>query len=364
LHRLKPDVLCCHGYKADIIGLWAARRCHIPVIAVSRGWTGENRKVQLYEKIDRMVLRWMDQVVCVSQSQADKVREAGVLHERIQVIHNAVHPERFTTASPENRRVLGSLFSDPPKTIIGAAGRLSPEKGFAILIEAARQVAASDASVGFVLFGDGPLREELARQIHEAGLVGRFILAGFRNDLDDLLPALDVMVLPSFTEGLPNVILEAFAAGVPVVATAVGGTPEIVEHGLNGFLAPAGNSDQLAAHIQSLIDSPQVRKGMGEAGRHCVAEVFTFEKQAQEYHRLFGELTWRAGSVSDRCSDRRIHRSLTLPARQISRQIAASPTRRFARRIQSWWKRRFAPSFREHCLAHNRGRNSDRVAFD
>src|SRR5207245_11653590 len=111
-----------------------------------------------------------------------------------------------------------------------------------ILIDSARILLGTDPAAGFILFGDGPLRRDLQRQIVAARLEESFVLPGFRDDLDRFLPFLDLLVVPSFTEGLPNVILEAFAARVPVVATAAGGTPEIVQHELTGLLARSGHS--------------------------------------------------------------------------------------------------------------------------
>ena len=119
-------------------------------------------------------------------------------------------------------------------------GRLSPEKGFDLLVEAAALVVREHPRVGFLLCGDGPERPALARRIAEHGLEGKFVLAGFRTDLERLLPAWDLAVLSSHTEGLPVAVLEALAAGVPVVATAVGGTPEVVEDGVSGYLVPPG----------------------------------------------------------------------------------------------------------------------------
>src|SRR5262249_8930565 len=147
----------------------------------------------------------------------------------------------FESAEPEYRQRLEAMFPRQPAVIVGAAGRLSPEKGFEVLIDAAAELvgteqAAESLPVGFVLFGDGPLRGNLESQIAARGLQGRFQLAGFRSDLDKFYPHFDLLALPSYTEGLPNVVLEAFAAGVPVVATAVGGTPEAVMHGVNGYL--------------------------------------------------------------------------------------------------------------------------------
>ena len=144
-----------------------------------------------------------------------------------------------------------------------------------------------------MLFGDGPLREDLARQIAAAGLAGRFVLAGFRDDLDRFLPHLDLLVLPSYTEGLPNVVLEAFAAGVPVVATAVGGTPEVVEDGVSGWLVPPGDPAALARRILDVLGHEERRRTMGERGRARIRSQFTFEAQSLLYQELFAELTGR-----------------------------------------------------------------------
>src|SRR5205085_7777611 len=141
---------------------------------------------------------------------------------------------------------LMAFFAVPPKLIVGAAGRLSVEKGFEVLVDAARLINSKYPHVGFVVFGEGAQRERLQQRIDRYHLGGSFVLAGFRHDLDELIRQLDLFVLPSYTEGLPNVVLEAFAAGVPVVATSVGGTPEIVQHERSGLLVPPGDASALA----------------------------------------------------------------------------------------------------------------------
>jgi glycosyltransferase involved in cell wall biosynthesis len=298
LRWVGADVLLCNGYKAAILGRIAARRVGLPVVAVSRGWTGESRKVRLYESLDRINLRWMDRVVCVSEGQAAKVRRAGVPEERVVVIRNAIRADRFADPDPSYRQRLLGHFPDPPCRVIGAAGRLSPEKGYEVLIEAARRVLGEDPAAGVVVFGDGPLREELTRRIGAAGLARRFVLAGFRDDLDRYIPWFDVLALPSHTEGLPNVALEACAAGVPVVATRVGGTPEVIEDGVNGFLVPAGDADALAASLRAVLDSPDDARAMGELGRLRVRAEFTFEAQADRYRQMLAELTGAAAPVT------------------------------------------------------------------
>ncbi|AGA26781.1 glycosyltransferase [Singulisphaera acidiphila] len=291
LVRIGADVLCCHGYKPDILGWLAARQAGIPVIAVSRGWTAATVKVRFNEGLDRLCLRGMDRVVCVSEGQAVKVRCAGVSTDRVIVIRNAIRAARFDSADPADGVWLRGLFPTPPSRVVGAAGRLSPEKGFGVLVEAARRVVRENSDVGFVIFGDGPLHADLERQIGESGLADRFLLAGFRDDLDRIIPHFDLFTLPSFTEGLPNVALEASAASVPVVATAVGGTPEVIEEGVNGRLVPPGDAAALADRLLDALRDDEGRWSMGRRGRQRVQEQFTFEAQASHYHRLFDELT-------------------------------------------------------------------------
>ena len=276
------DILLCHGYKANLLGRIAARRVGIPAIAVSRGWTGENRKVRLYEALDRRHLRFMDRVIAVSDGQAAKVRRAGV--KDVTVIRNAARlaPSK---PNPEDRRALEAMVPSCEKIIL-AAGRLSPEKGFDVLVEAAARVP----NAGFILFGEGTERPRLEGMIRSLKLEDRFKLAGFTGNLDSYLPWADLVVLPSHTEGLPNVALEASAAGVPVVATAVGGTPEVIADGETGFLVPPGNAIALAEKINELLADDSLRKQFGEAGRKRMRELFTFEAQAKQYLALFDSL--------------------------------------------------------------------------
>jgi glycosyltransferase involved in cell wall biosynthesis len=290
LRRLRADVLCCNGYKPDIMGWRAARQVGIPVISISHGWTAATLKVRLNEALDRLILRWMDRVVCVSEGQAAKVRRAGVAAERAVVIRNAIRLEPYANPNPTDREVLQKLFPTRRSRIIGAAGRLSREKGFGQLVEAAAAAVQCDPGLGFVLFGDGPLREALAAQIAAHGLQDRFILAGFRRDLERFVPHWDVAVLPSFTEGLPVAVLEAFAAGVPVVASAVGGTPEVVEDGVNGFLVPPGQPAILARRILDVLRDESQRQAMGLRGQQRVRDHFSFAAQSVQYQQLFEEL--------------------------------------------------------------------------
>jgi glycosyltransferase involved in cell wall biosynthesis len=284
------DAVLCHGYKANLLGRVAARRLGIPAVAVARGWTGESWRVRCYEALDRWHLRWMDHVVGVSDAQAAKVARAGVAAERLSVIHNAIDGGRFDGDRAAARRRLNALFASPPRLLVGAAGRLSPEKGFTILVEAAAVVGRKEPAAAFVIVGDGPLRAALENEARRRGLDGKVVFTGYRRDLDALMPGFDLFTLPSFTEGLPNVVLEACAASVPVVATAVGGTPEIVEDGVNGLLVPPGDGLALAGALLRLLGDGQLRVDLAERGRARVEDRFTFAAQAEAYRRLLASL--------------------------------------------------------------------------
>lgn len=299
LRRVRADVLVTHTYKPNILGRVAARRVGIPCVAVSRGWTWENLKVRAYEAMDRLNLRFVDRVVAVSDGQAARVRKAGVPSSRLAVIRNAARLNAFAKPDPESRAKLHGHFPTDTQVsqLVVAAGRLSPEKGFAVLVEAAADVLKTNPRSGFVLFGEGAERAKLEARVAELGIADRFRMPGFTADLDKFLPFADAVVLPSFTEGLPNVALEASAAGIPVVATAVGGTPEVIADGQNGFLVPSGRPAAVAEKLRLLLDSSELRTRMGTAGRERMRVEFTFAAQAERYAELFHSLTARRAAA-------------------------------------------------------------------
>lgn len=290
LIRLKADVLCTSGYKPDLIGWRAARRARLPVVAIAHGWTGATLKVRFNETLDGLVMRWLDAVVCVSEAMAARVRRRGVPASKIVVIRNALDTTPFDDPFPGARRNVELLFQQPPRFLVGAVGRLSPEKGFDVLIDAAKTVVQHHDDVGFVLFGDGPLRRKLEAKVKANGLEGRFVLAGFRGDLEKYLPGLDLAVSSSHTEGLPVAVLEAQAAGVAVVATAVGGTPEVVQTFQTGFLVPPGDAAAIASRILMLRADDETRSRVARQARQRVRDEFSFAVQAARYQELFARL--------------------------------------------------------------------------
>jgi len=295
LRSERIDLLCAHGYKANVIGRLASWLTGIPLVVISRGWTGEDRKIRCYEWLDRAFLRVANHIVAVSVKQCERVARLGIPERKLSVIHNCIAVNRGDVPRIGIRGELGL----PDSALLAvSAGRLSPEKNYGGMIDAAKTVCERNSDVYFAVFGEGRLRAELEQQVVAQGLAGRFLLPGFRTDLQALLREVDIFVLPSFTEGLPNVVLEAYAAGKPVVATAVGGTPEVVQDLVTGFLTDPQEPQYMAQCLLQLAEDPELRKTMGASGYRRVLDCFTFERQTEQYRELYLRLLKRRENSS------------------------------------------------------------------
>jgi glycosyltransferase involved in cell wall biosynthesis len=277
--RIRPDIVHANSSKAGVLGRAAAGIAHVPVrIFTVHGWAFKAHHgfaARAYLWADRLMRPLTTAIVCVSNSELQAGRAAGTLvSARAVVIPNAVDVTRF--ALPANRE-------DPP--VILAIGRLKEPKDFPTL---ARALALLDAaSFSARIAGDGPDRPEVERLLPAGSRV-----LGERHDIPELLATADVFVLPSRSEGMPMSILEAMAAGVPVVASAVGGIPELVVDGETGLLVPAGDAEALAGALRRLLGDPALRRRFGDAGRARALEHFgvgAFRRAHIElYERLLG----------------------------------------------------------------------------
>jgi glycosyltransferase involved in cell wall biosynthesis len=292
LRQERIDLLCTHGYKSTVMGWWASRRAKIPVLAFSRGYTVEDRKVAFYEWLERRVLGKVAGIIFVSDGQKRRLESLKV-HPRLSwVVHNAISvgetPDEPTwDLSVDVRERLGI----PQGTkIVVSAGRLSPEKGHRFLVEAISKMGKNISDAYFIFCGDGSCMKDLENQAQHLGISGQCRFPGFRRDLHEIFRVMDLLVVPSLTEGLPNVILEAFACKKPVIATAVGGIPEVVEHEVNGVLVPPGQPDLLAKAIEKCLSSPAIARQMGKAGYHRIKSEFTFESQTRKLEQIYHEV--------------------------------------------------------------------------
>jgi len=283
----KPDLIVAHGYRSFIICMLTRPFHRKPVIAYSRGYTEENARIRLFERIHRRLLSQCDLVLAVAEGHRQVLINGGVPGEKIKVVYNAISLGTPTNGgSTEGKRLCEELKKSGAKVVV-TAGRLSPEKGHRFLIEAISRLNGKIPDTYFLFCGDGPLREKLEKQADQLRVLHRCFFMGFRQDLAQIFSQMDFLVLPSLTEGLPNVVLEAFAQSKTVVATAVGGVPEIVEDGINGFLVPPESPEALANAIKKLVQSPDLRSRLGSAGREKVKRKFSVYQQQESMKRMY-----------------------------------------------------------------------------
>ncbi|WP_306549719.1 glycosyltransferase family 4 protein [Desulfobulbus sp.] len=285
----RPAIICCHGYKPLALSLLAKRSEPMPIIAFSRGHTSENLKIRVFEYIERKLYNCADTIIAVSQGYAEALKRHGIKPERIQVVLNAVQIDKFLPFIEKKtpiRKKLGFVEED---FLIASAGRLSPEKAQADLIAAFSQLCQQYGHIHLVLCGDGPLRESLERKAADAGCRNVHFL-GHRTDLDSLMPIFDLFVLPSLTEGLPNVLLEAASCHVPIVATRVGGIPEIVSDGESGLLVDPGNIPQLVQAIEHCVTNHESTSHLARAAYRVIETKYGFTEQARKLENLYRQM--------------------------------------------------------------------------
>jgi len=283
LRRHPAEIVHTHRYKETVLGAVAARLAGVPGLVRTvhgqgeplRGW--RRAKFRLYETLDTLTLRcFADRIVAVSRTMAAGLEESGYRGGTVVAVHNGVDLRKLRPSRTRDQ-VRRELGIDPDALLIGTVGRLSPVKGHDRLLRAARLILdVEDAR--FLIVGDGPLRNELAISARRLGIDHACVFVGERSDVYDLVAAMDIFVLPSLDEGIPMALLEAMGLGVPVVASAVGGVPEVVTHRATGLLVEAGDERALAQACGELAHDPAWARTLGRRGRRVVEENFTHEK--------------------------------------------------------------------------------------
>ncbi len=291
LRAARPDIVHTHGYFASVIGRLAARRAEIPVILThvhSTYW--EYRKRHLM--IERKLSRFTQKIICCSRAVENFVKNTEkITDDKTIVIYNGVDEERFSPfKSPTSIRT--ELGMDEKAAVVGTVSSLTSHKGHEYFIQATSLVLNTLPSAKFLIVGDGPLRKKLENQAKNLNIHPSVIFTGTRKDIPEMLSLMDVFVLPSHTrEGLGIAIIEAMAAEKPVVATDIGGIPEVVNHGETGLLVPPGDPESLSKAIIELLQNPLRAKTMGEKGRTRVKEKFTTKKMLSEIEHVYQSLT-------------------------------------------------------------------------
>jgi glycosyltransferase involved in cell wall biosynthesis len=288
-----------HDYKTNVLGLLLKRFWPMRLVTTVHGWVHYTRRTALYYWLDRLSLRFYEKVICVSEDLYRACRACSVPRERLMLLENGIDLDdyRRLRTREESKRLLGF---DPSRPLVGAGGRLSAEKGFDVLIYAAHQLMSDGIEFDLIIVGDGDEKSALEGLIASLGRRNRIRLLGYRSDLPELYQALDVFALSSYREGLPNVLLEAMATEVPVVATKVNGVPRLVRHSTNGLLVEPGSVVDLAAALKRLLVDRGLRDELARAGRQTVEESFSFATRMDKARRLYDQLLGRHNGNGER----------------------------------------------------------------
>jgi L-malate glycosyltransferase len=297
LKKERIEILHAHDFYSGILGAAAARLTSTRVIAAQRHIHLSDRYI--HEIGQQIAHKLAHKILVNSAAIRDHiVAKSGADPKKIVVVHNGLNvPTNVEELRREQRAFLRSeLNLDKDALIIGCAARLQPVKGHNRLIEAAREVIAQQPEIHFALIGDGPLRSKLEAQAEELGIAGQVHFMGERKDSTQLVAGFDLAALASLHEGLPNTVMEAMGVGVPVVATAVPGTTELVKDYETGVLAPPENAAGLAERLLFALSHLEEMKLIGGQGRRYIQNHFSMQQMVNSVENLYYEtLTGRSG---------------------------------------------------------------------
>jgi glycosyltransferase involved in cell wall biosynthesis len=288
----QPDLVHLHSrIGADVMGGLAARLSGVPVIHTRRVDNPEPRWLVALK------YRLHDRVIAISEGIGQVLIREGLPETKLRIVRSAVDWRNY--ARPCHREMIANRLGVPADALlIGVIAQLIPRKGHRFLIAALPPLIATYPTLHVRFFGQGPLADELRRQIAEQGLTERIQLAGFRDDLIEILPCLDLVVHPVLMEGLGVSLLQAASAGVPIVASRAGGIPEAVREDENGRLVPPGDLGALREAIGVLLADPQRRHALGAGGQSLMAREFSVEAMVEGNLAVYRELVSQTGSTS------------------------------------------------------------------
>jgi len=291
------DIVNTNLIRADIIGRFAARKAKVPVIITTEHgihtWGVKGKLVEsLVKRLYIYTTRFTDRIIAVSDYVKQCLQSAGVPAEKIVRIYNGVDLERFVPSTPEQKSEFVKYLSDRKVNhVIGGVGHLITLKGHSYFIQAIPRILEKHPNSLFIIVGEGPLHNQLVNEVKRLGLTDKVRFLGRLSTITpQVISTFDVLVQPSLTESFGLVVAEALACGVPVVATKVGGLPEIVEDGINGFLVEPRSPSAIAEKVIWLLDNKESAKRLGANGRETVAQKFDINTTVREYYELYKEV--------------------------------------------------------------------------
>lgn len=289
LVKYQIDILHCHGYKADCLGLLLSKWHKIKLVTTTHGWVGLSLKERFYYWLDKKAIRYYDRIISVCEVMRNYLLSIGISSEQVITIHNAIDVEDFKKKNEVGDiRAELNLSSDVP--IVGVVGRINKEKGHNILLLVAKRAISKIKGAHFLIVGEGPEKNNLEVLAEKLGIKNNIIFLGQRNDIKNIYKTIDLLVSMSYREGLPNVILEAQAMEVPVIATDVGGVGEIIDNGVNGLLYRPRDIDGIADGIYTLLTDSNIAAKFAREGRRIICEKFSFDERMKKIEKVYLEV--------------------------------------------------------------------------
>lgn len=293
----KYDLVHTHSSKAGIIGRWAARLANIPtIIHTVHGWPFNDYQPSILRRfyifLERITASVTTKIICVSKRDIDiALRYKIAPREKLTLIRYGIPLRKFRESKTDiqlKKRELGIANNDP---VIGMISCLKPQKSPADYVRAAIEIYKEMPAVNFLMVGDGVLKSQCKRILDAATLDGRFIFAGWRRDVSEILDVLDVVVLTSKWEGMPISIIEALSKGRVVVATDAGGTSELVKDGVTGYIVEPGSYRQVAKKVLNVLNDRQLFQSVKNRAYSSIDDSFDVSRMVNEIDNLYQRLT-------------------------------------------------------------------------
>jgi glycosyltransferase involved in cell wall biosynthesis len=291
IHDRSIDIVHAHEYKTDLLAWLLSKVESITPMATAHGWTGHSwRERWLYYPIDKRLMAVFPRILSVSDDIRTELIRHGAKPQRVTTVLNGIDHQRFRRDRSREKTIRRQLGIGDDQMIVGAVGRLEPQKRFDLLIDALAELRTSHSQLTLVIVGDGSLRRTLSDQITRLGLPSSCLLLGQRADIIDLHHAFDVFVQSSDYEGTPNAVLEAMALETPVVATGVGGTAQLIRHGVDGLIVPPGNVAALGDAIRAMLSDRGAAEVFARSARQRIETDLSFDARMTAVEAIYTEL--------------------------------------------------------------------------
>lgn len=294
LKKEKVDILHVHLFDPSIVGLLAGVKAGVKCRVMTRHYSDYHTRInkKWHVKLDQICNRLSHKIIGVSKHTSDHVVEIeGTPREKVVTIYNGIDFDRVKPSEGDFKTKIRQEFNAEDKFLILTTGRLHPEKGYPYLFEAvAKLKKLTNKPFIWLIAGKGPFDEEFRRQVSDLGCDDVVKFIGFRRDIPNLMSAADIFVLPSVAEAFGVVFAEAIYLETPIVATKIGGIPEIVTDGIDGILIPPANSNAIAEIVADLINNPEKLKSLAGTGKQKIIERFGFEEMTRKYEGVYEKI--------------------------------------------------------------------------